>query len=271
MDDSVETRALVCQEALLVADADAGVLYLAEPGRLVAAGGAGRQLAGARVREISPVVERAVRQGTLECDDSTLVVPVLGDAVVLGAVELHGAPHPETSTRDALQVFAHLAGSVFERFGEVVEEGDLDPVTGVGDHRRAAAALASVRPGDGVVVCELDGIGELRQRGPAAADLAQGQLGLQLRTAVRPGDVVARFGDDGFLLVLRQLRAPIEVVVQRVLGERRVSSAGITISAGAALHLEPAAPADTADSAARMMTSARASGVGQFHIAPMSR
>jgi GGDEF domain-containing protein len=269
-DDSTDTRLLLCREAVTLAGGNGAVLYLAGPGRLLAVAGHGNHPRPPRGElEVDARVERAVRQGTVEADPELLVVPVLGESGVLGAVAIYGAGQPADAAGDALQVFAHLTGSVFERFGSVAEEGETDPVTGVGDHRRGAAALASVRPGDGVVVCELDGIRELRGRDPAAADLAQGQLGLRLRNAIRPGDAVARSGEEAFVLVLRQLRAPVDVVVRRILDHGSTPAARGTVSVGAALHIDAHAPADTAETASRMMLSAKSAGVGQLYVAPV--
>jgi GGDEF domain-containing protein len=94
-------------------------------------------------------------------------------------------------------------------------------------------------------------------------------LGLHLRNAVRPGDAVARSGEEAFVLVLRQLRAPIDVVVRRILGDRSTAAAHGTVSVGAALHIDARAPADTAETASRMMVSARSAGVGQLYVAPV--
>jgi hypothetical protein len=146
--------------------------------------------------------------------------------------------------------------------------GAEDPVRGIGDRQRASAAIASLEPGDAAVVLELDDlIGILATAGAGAVELAQVQLGLHLRNAIRPGDVVSCDGDDAVLLVLRQLRAPLGQVVSRVLGRWAAGIDGRTVSAGAALHLQGRAPMDTHDLARRTMQQARQSGPGRLYLA----
>jgi hypothetical protein len=269
-EDSGETRALLCQLAATVAGGTGGVLYLAEPGRLVAAAGAGAYPVPPKSElDVDPRVERAVRDAEVVDDAHLVAAPILGEASVLGAVAIFGAGPIGGPTRDALHVLAHLAGGVFERMGSVVPPGEVDPLTGVGDHNRGAAALASVRPGDGIVLCELDDLAGLRVRDPGMADLAMGRLGLHLRTAIRPGDVVARSHELAFVLVLRQLRAPIDVVVQRVFGGWAAAAPAATVSVGAALHVERSTPVDTADEALRMLRAAQGSGTGRLYVAPV--
>jgi hypothetical protein len=269
-EDSGETRGLVCQLAAQLADGAGAVLYLAEPGRLVASAGAGTYPAPPRGElDVDLRVERAVRDGEVVDDADLVAAPILGEASVLGAVAVFGAGRLDDATRDGLRLFGSLAGGLFERIGSVVPVGEVDPLTGVGDRSRGAAALASVRPGDGVVLCEIDDLVGLRSRDAGTADLTMGRFGLHLRNAIRPGDVVARSHELAFVLVLRQLRAPIDVVVQRVLGGWQAMAPTATVSVGAALHLERATPVDTADEALRMLRAAQDSGTGRLYVAPV--
>jgi hypothetical protein len=117
-----------------------------------------------------------------------------------------------------------------------------------------------------VVLCELDGMARLRPGDAVAAALVQGQLGLHLRNAVRPGDAVARSGADAILVVLRHLQVPLDDFLRDLVGEWRAGAPRVGLSAGAALHLG-GAPADTLDAVRGLLADAQHAGGDRAYLA----
>lgn len=102
------------------------------------------------------------------------------------------------------------------------------------------------------MLLEGDGLHHVRAaQGEQAADLVLGQMGLHLRNSTRPGDAVARFDDDRFVIVLRDLKAPVDVVVRRIAESWLQVRPGRSISVGAALHLDGSAPSTPSNAPAR--------------------
>jgi len=81
----------------------------------------------------------------------------------------------------------------------------IDPLTGLANHhsaRRAIRELIGSLIPFSIAVCDVDGLERYNEiAGYGDGDRALRQLGLALRTAVRPGDVVVRWGEDEFLAV----------------------------------------------------------------------
>jgi GGDEF domain-containing protein len=199
---------------------------------------------------VSPALERVLRGGRIEAGDP-LLVPLSGIGGAIAAVSVAGPQRRlDPFTVALLGLFGWTAGAALERYGAVVDAAGRDPVTGVGDHAHGTTAIASLHTGDAVVVCEVDGVADVRREsGDGAADVLLGQLGLHLRNAIRPGDAVARSGDEAFVVVLREVRGPIDLVVRRLLDTWAVEHPNRRLHVGAAVHRPRAAPIDTAESA----------------------
>ncbi|MCU1375917.1 MAG: diguanylate cyclase [Actinomycetia bacterium] len=263
----------ICRLGSELLRGDGARLYLQGPGRLLLAGRHGTHPApidpelGRNVAMDEVLRSGAVRPG------ATVLVPITGEAGVIGVLSIAGARRPiDTLTSGVAQLFGGQAGAVLDRVGAVESLYDAatrDAVTGVGNRQQAAAIIASLRPGDGLLILEVDDFTSLLLgQGNAAADLLLGQVGLHLRNGTRTGDAVARYGDHQFVVGLRELKAPIDMVVGRLIDSWMAASPSRTMSVGGALHLDAGAPIDTVDRAESALASAQCRGGGRGHVAP---
>jgi GGDEF domain-containing protein len=170
-----------------------------------------------------------------------IVLPLIASGGVFGAVTVSKPARTTASfVSSVLQLFGAQAGYALERLQAVenlIDARYVDPVTGVGNRLAATASLATVRTGDAVLMLSIDELGRIRdEEGDARADLVLGQLGLHLRTVTRAGDLVARFDDDVFFVMLRDLNSSAEAVVTRLLDAWQKTGTAGSLRAGAALH-----------------------------------
>jgi hypothetical protein len=68
--------------------------------------------------------------------------------------------------------------------------------------------------------------------------------------------------------VLRELKAPIDMVVGRLVESWMAGSPSRTMSVGGALQLDSTAPLDTIERAESALASAQRRGGGRGHVAP---
>ncbi|MCU1379832.1 MAG: diguanylate cyclase protein, partial [Acidimicrobiales bacterium] len=251
IDDRDALAGTICRIATELAGGTGTALFQPGPGRLLVLGHHGIHPAPADPElGVSSALERILRGGRLQVGDP-LIVPLTGSTGVVGAASI---AHPQRLldpfTLTLLSLFGWAAGSSLERYGAIVDTAGRDPITGVGDRALGTTAMASLHIGDAVVVSEVAGVAAIRrQDGDEAADLVQGHLGLHLRNAIRPGDVVARSGDEGFVVVLRDVQGPVELIVRRILDTWAVEHPNRRLHVGVALHTPRSAPMDTAESA----------------------
>lgn len=242
--------------------ADGAVVWLQGPGRPLCAGGHGMTPPPELELAKDSPVGHVLQSGRVATVAGEVVLPLTGSGGVFGAISVTGAKRAaETFVASVLQVFGAQAGSALERLRIVeslVDARFVDPVTGVGNRLAATSSLATLHAGDAVLLLALDSLATIRAiEGEARADLTLGQLGLHLRTALRAGDLVARFGDDMFFVLLRDLDSTAESVVGRILDSWQESGTAGRLRAGAALHFAGTAPLDTLDRAAEALDSVR--------------
>jgi hypothetical protein len=70
------------------------------------------------------------------------------------------------------------------------------------------------------------------------------------------------------VVVQRDLKAPIDMVVSRLVDSWMAGTPSRTMSVGGALHLDSSAPLDTIDRAESALASAQRRGGGRGHVAP---
>jgi len=109
---------------------------------------------------------------------------------------------------------------------ELVRQANLDPLTGLANRSRLLAELEySLEQGDdGIVIVflDLDGFKPVNDTlGHAAGDHVLKQVGHRLSECLREYDVVARFGGDEFVVLLRNMHSAddIKSITQQLLSE----------------------------------------------------
>jgi GGDEF domain-containing protein len=261
VDDREAIARTICRIGTDLTEGTGTALFQPGPGRLLVLGHHGIHPAPPDPElGVAPGLERVLRGGRIQPGDP-LLVPLTGVSGVVAALSIARPRRPlDPFTVSLLGLFGWAAGAALERYGAIVDASGRDPITGVGDRAQGTTAIAALPTGDAVVMCEVEGVAAVRrQSGDEAADVLQGHLGLHLRNAIRPGDVVARFGDEAFVVVLREVAGPVDLVVRRVLETWAIEHPHRRLHIGAALHTPGAAPIDTSESArAALFASQRA-------------
>jgi diguanylate cyclase len=103
------------------------------------------------------------------------------------------------------EVVAVRAQQAAQRTQDLSQQADTDALTGVANRRALQRELDAISPGDVVVVIDIDHFKQVNDtRGHSGGDRVLVDLAAVLTAVVRSGDVVARFGGEEFVLLLRR-------------------------------------------------------------------
>jgi diguanylate cyclase (GGDEF)-like protein len=123
---------------------------------------------------------------------------------------------------------------------------ERDELTGLGNRRHATALLATLQPGDALLMIDLDHFKSVNDHsGHTAGDEVLRELGAYLRGALRDADLVARYGGEEFLVVFRDAGDGAAVIAGRLLQGWRARRPRTTWSGGLARHEEATTSAVT--------------------------
>ncbi len=147
----------------------------------------------------------------------------------------------------------------------------IDVLTGLGNRRDLDLRMTDARPGDMVVICDLDHFKQLNDTlGHAAGDQVLADFGTLLGLTLRGEDYAARYGGEEFVLLLAGA-APQDaaVVLSRLRQQWALLQPGVTFSTGAAAvgaHPSAVAALSAADAA---LYAAKAGGRNCDRMAPV--
>ena len=196
-------------------------------------------------------IESALDGGHPVVEGERIVVPLRGSSGTLGvvAVSCLGQGEVDQFTLHVAHLFGSQAGLALEQvraIEELTEAAMNDPLTGVGNRRRAATLLEHLRPGDAVVLIDLDHFKLVNDTaGHAAGDKVLVALGRYLRDHLRDADAVARYGGEEFLVVFRNAGQGAGAATERLVEGWRELTPLTTFSAGVAVHAPGRSPAAT--------------------------
>lgn len=158
---------------------------------------------------------------------SALVVPVAPDGVLLAVLVIHWAESGDQHWDDALGTYAQAFGQILTatvqraRSEAVVHHRSLhDPLTGLANRSQLMANLrhalsrltATKRSGLAVLYCDLDGFKRINdEHGHEVGDRALIDIANRIRSQLRPGDLVGRFGGDEFVVLCHRIDDPRQV------------------------------------------------------------
>jgi diguanylate cyclase (GGDEF)-like protein len=139
---------------------------------------------------------------------SLLLVPVALSVHVV----LYGGPSAELAARLPIsitvwvataEVVARYRVQTGQAFAGLERRAHVDPLTGCGNRYDLSRMLAGLRPGDAVVLLDLDHFKRLNDTaGHAAGDDVLRETGALLRQVARREDSVIRYGGEEFLVLL---------------------------------------------------------------------
>ena len=133
------------------------------------------------------------------------------------------------------------------------------------------ALLARIKPGDAVVMLDIDHFKEVNDSfGHQSGDELLKQLADYLAGSLRGRDTVARFGGDEFIIVLHEIGNKIDEVTLRLLQGWRALMPSASISIGVALHESGNTPQMTLTNADMALYRAKSGGRDQSVHAPIN-
>ena len=171
------------------------------------------------------------------------ILPVQGSGEPLGAVVVafgsEGSPDDEF-TEYVVCTLATQAGLGFERLSsaEALRDQSLrDPLTQVGNRRRAWMALEALKEGDAVAILDLDHFKRVNDTfGHAAGDKVLRTTADFLRASLRDPDEVFRYGGEEFLVILAGAGLSALPVLERIHAAWGLQERTTSFSAGVAVH-----------------------------------
>lgn len=212
--------------------------------------------------------DSSVRETPIDPTDpdgqALLTVPLMGPTGLLGVVRACLLKAPDFFLMDTARRYSGVASHALVQRATVeasAEDARRDALTGLGNRRMAQDLISSLRPGDALVMIDLDHFKSINDtEGHSAGDEVLRSLGRFLREEVRGSDAVARYGGEEFIFVARDSKGGALHAAQRLVERWRATSPRTTFSAGVATRTDGESPQETLDRADSALYRAKAGG-----------
>jgi diguanylate cyclase (GGDEF)-like protein len=198
---------------------------------------------------------------------ATVPLPGAGPAPIGVIIAMRTAPRRRlhASARQAAELLSEEAGRMFQRLSAsaaLTHEAETDPLTHLANRRTFARALATMRPGDALVLVDLDHFKQVNDvHGHQVGDQTLRLLARDLRDTARQVDCVARYGGEEFAVVLPEAGIDgAQIMLGRVRRAWAARQPIATFSAGIARHEPGRPPRETLRLADEALYAAKASG-----------
>ncbi|HUQ39833.1 MAG TPA: GGDEF domain-containing protein [Acidimicrobiales bacterium] len=277
--DPRHTSNLVAELAVHLLGATSSLVLLASrEGTLQPAGAFNWGLGADTAPELEEGAARALSTGeiTRKADGSLGFIPLISAAGPQGLVVVTSTGGVtqllDSFTSGLARTFATQATVAFERVRatqSLVDASFRDPLTGVGNRRRADTALQSLSPGDAVAIVDLDHFKDVNDRwGHPVGDQVLTRLASLLQDSVRGGDVVSRYGGEEFMVLLKGVGDKCKPALERISEEWQAIRLGTTFSAGVAVNRSGESAAATVARADQALYRAKEGGRNLVVLAP---
>jgi diguanylate cyclase (GGDEF)-like protein len=300
--DEMEASALLCTVATEMLHADVALVYTAdsaqasrytsrathglstgpfaididgEPSGIGEALSTGETVFVSDVARSSLVAHRIIDQLDVA---SMLYIPLPGQVGHVGALAVGWKKrvrrlHDVAQT--TVEVLSTEAGGTLERLGvaaRLVQEAATDELTGLMNRRAFNRHLDAMRPGDVVVMIDLDHFKTINdEQGHVAGDAALASMATCLRHAARDSDLVARWGGEEFAVILtRSTLGGAHSMIERARAEWVAAAGPTTFSAGIAQRVEGEGPVMTLGRADSALYRAKQEGRDRVKVADQS-
>lgn len=195
------------------------------------------------------------------------VAPLLAGSRCIGLILLArplGAAPFDAFTSGLVRTLIAQAGLAIERVRdrEALRDASLhDELTGLGNRRKANMRLDQLKPGDALLILDLDRFKQVNDTyGHAEGDDVLRKLAGFLSRAPRESDQAFRMGGEEFLIVLEGAGAGARTAAERLLQGWRFEEPITTFSAGVCVHEEGMSPEETLERADAALYAAKNAG-----------
>lgn len=206
---------------------------------------------------------------------SVLYIPLPGQVGHVGALAIGWQKRVrrlDDVSQTSIEVLSTEAGGALERLGvaaKLVQEAATDELTALLNRRAFNRHLDAMRPGDVVVMIDLDHFKAINdERGHVAGDAALVTMADCLRHAARDSDLLARWGGEEFAVILtRSTLAGAQSMIERLRAAWVAGAGPTTFSAGIAQRLDGEGPVMTLGRADSALYQAKQQGRDRIQVA----